>query len=293
MTGIELVSVAGRIVGYAAMAVLVGGLLFVSLLWPAGARERRTRLMLGISVVAGIAAAGVSVGVVIWQTDGALSLADALAAEQGRVATANALLWVLAAVVVAAVLQRGNEIVRTLPWCVGATVVAGGLLRTAGMASHASQGSHPAWGGVADFLHLLAVSAWVGGLAVMTVALLPRRRLQELESVVPGFSRVAQSSVLLLLASGAILLWQVVGSVDDFWSTDYARVLVVKASLLGLVLLAAMASKRWVDKHLADAIATHRETAVRSLAASVATETVLVLTVLGAASVLVTSSPGI
>ena len=293
MSTLELVTVAGRIVGYAAMAVLVGGLLFVSLLWPEGARERRTRLMLGVSVIAGIAAAAVAVGVVIWETDGALSLADALTAEQGRVATTNALLWSLATVVVAAVLQRGDEVVRTLPWCVGAVVVAGGLLRTAGMSSHASQGANPVWGGVADFLHLLAVSAWVGGLVVMSLGLLPRRRLHELKSVVPGFSRVAQCSVALLLISGAILLWQVVGSVDDFWATDYARVLLVKVALLGLVLIAAMASKRWVDKHLAHAVAMHRETAVRTFAASVAAETVLVITVLGAASVLVTSSPGI
>ena len=43
---------------------------------------------------------------------------------------------------------------------------------------------------------------------------------------------------------------------------------------------------------LADAVTTHRRTAVRSFAVSVATETVLVLAVLAAASVLVTSSPG-
>jgi copper transport protein len=58
-------------------------------------------------------------------------------------------------------------------------------------------------------------------------------------------------------------------------------------------MLAALKSKRWVEKSLAGAIATRRRTAVRSLVASVAAETALVVTVLGAASVLATSSPGV
>jgi hypothetical protein len=58
-------------------------------------------------------------------------------------------------------------------------------------------------------------------------------------------------------------------------------------------MLAAMKSKRWVQVSLAEAVASHRRTAVRSFAVSVAAETVLVLAVLSAASVLVTSSPGV
>jgi copper transport protein len=48
-----------------------------------------------------------------------------------------------------------------------------------------------------------------------------------------------------------------------------------------------------VQTSLAEAVAAHRRTAVRSFAVSVAAETVLVLAVLSAASVLVTSSPGV
>ena len=52
-----------------------------------------------------------------------------------------------------------------------------------------------------------------------------------------------------------------------------------------------MKSKSWVGRHLTGS--SHRDTAVGSFVASVATETVLVIAVLGAASVLVTSSPGV
>ncbi len=288
---ITWVTVGARIVGYLAMAVFVGGLLFISLLWPAGAAERRTRRLLGVSVLAGILSAAASEAVVVWRSSGGMTLREALNEDFGRVTTATALLWLLAAVVVAAVFQRGASVVRELPWRVAALVIGAGLIRTTGMNAHATQGPEPTWGAAAEFLHLVGISAWVGGLTVMTVCLLPRRRIAELEQVVPKFSTIALVSVLVIVSSGLILSWQIISSVDGFWQTHYARVLLLKLALFGAVLLAAMKSKSWVGRHLTSS--SHRGTAVGSFVASVATETVLVIAVLGAASVLVTSSPGV
>jgi len=288
---ITWVTVAARIVGYLAMAVFVGGLLFLSLLWPAGAKERRSRLLLGISVAAGIAAAATSEAVVVWRSSGGMTLRQALNEDFGRVTTAMALLWLLAAVVVAAVFQRGEHVVRELPWRVAALIVGAGLIRTTGMNAHATQGAQPTWGAAAEFLHLVGISAWVGGLTVMTVCLLPRRSIAELERIVPKFSTIAMLSVLVIVSSGLILSWQIISSVDGFWHTHYARVLFIKLALFATVLLAAMKSKSWVGRNLTSS--THRGSAVGVFIASVATETVLVIAVLGAASVLVTSSPGV
>ena len=288
---ITWVTVSARIVGYLAMAVFVGGLLFISLLWPAGAKERRSRRLLGVSVAAGIAAAAVSEAVVVWRSSGSLTLREALNQDFGRVTTAMALLWLLAAVVVAAVFQRGEAVVRELPWRVAALIVGAGLIRTTGMNAHATQGPEPTWGAAAEFLHLVGISAWVGGLTVMTVCLLPRRSIAELERIVPKFSTIAIVSVLVIVSSGLILSWQIISSVDGFWHTHYARVLLIKLALFGTVLLAAMKSKSWVERNLTSS--THRGSAVGAFVASVATETVLVIAVLGAASVLVTSSPGV
>lgn len=285
--------VGARIAGYLAMAVLIGGLLFVSLLWPAGSRETRTRTVLVAAVLVGALAAVAEVAIALWRADGSLTLTAALTEDFGRAYSAMVLLWLLAAVIVVGLVQGGENGVRRLPWRLGALVVAMGLVRVTSMNAHASQGSDPVWGAVADFLHLTAVSAWVGGLVVLTIGLLPRRRLDELEAVVPRFSKVAMVSVLMIVASGLLLVWQVIWPIDGFWATDYSRVLVVKLSLFVLVLLAAMASKRWVDRTVAGASAARRRTAVRSIAASVAAETVLVAAVLGAASVLATSSPGV
>ena len=81
-----------RIVGYLAMAVLIGGLLFVSLLWPTGAGERRTRRVLMGSCVAGASAAVAQVAVVIWRADGSLTLSSVLTEDFGRARAAMVLL---------------------------------------------------------------------------------------------------------------------------------------------------------------------------------------------------------
>jgi putative copper export protein/methionine-rich copper-binding protein CopC len=290
---VDDVALASRALGYLSMAVLVGGLLFISLLWPAGAGERRTHLLLGVAAATGLVASVTAAGVVVWRAGENTALADALAEDVGRADAAMVLLWLLATVVVVAVVQGGESVVRQLPWRFGAAVVGAGLIRTTGMNAHAVQTDEPNWGIAADFLHLIGISAWVGGLTVLSVCLLPRRRLTELEQVVPRFSKVAAGSVMLIVASGLILTWQIISTVDGFWSTHYADVLIVKISLFSLVLLVAMNSKRWVQKSLARAVVARRRNAVKSFAVSVAAESVLVVAVLGAASVLTTSSPGV
>lgn len=286
---IDQLAFVSHVVGYLAMALLVGGLIFLSLLWPEGTRDRRARRVLVGSVVAGLAAAAGSTTVVLWRSS-TLSTAEALATDYGRAATSLVLMWLLAAVVVSAVLQLDATVVQGVAWRLGAVVVAIGIIRIAGINAHATQGDDRVLGIVADFLHLTAVSAWVGGLVMLSVCLLPSGRLDDLEQVVPRFSRVALVSVLLIVTSGLLLVWDISRGIDGFWSTHYARVLVIKLSLFALVMLAAMKSKRWVETTLA--VAAHRRTAVRSFAVSVAAETVLVMAVLSAASVLVTSSPG-
>jgi putative copper export protein/methionine-rich copper-binding protein CopC len=282
---------ASKVVGYLAMALFVGGLLFLALLWPEGASTRRARVVLAASLVAGVGASAGTVAVVLWRAHGQ-TVGEALATDYGRAASATLLVWLLGAVVVASVLQQDTTAVRGVAWRVGAVVVSAGLIRVMGINAHATQGDHRTLGIAADFLHLTAVSAWVGGLVMLSVCLLPRRRLEELEAVVPRFSVVALLSVLAIVASGLLLLWDVSRGIDHFWATHYAHVLVLKLAIFALVMLAAMKSKRWVETTLAEAIAAHRRTAVRSFAVSVAAETVLVLAVLAAAGVLVTSSPG-
>nr|WP_202458072.1 copper resistance protein CopC [Streptomyces sp. SID5464] len=293
--------VAARWAGYLALALFVGGLAFVVLLWPRGADEPRSRALLVFAWVVGLMATVASIGLqgaygTLGGPRDALrprTYADLLATEPGVVLAARALLWVLAAVVLGALLQGGARTSRSPGWRVGALAVAFGLLRTTGMTGHSSEGAKPTWGAVADFVHLLGASLWIGGLAVLALAVLPRRRARELAVVVPGYSRLAAVSVTGIVGAGLVLAWQVVGSYDALLHTSYGHLLLLKTGVLGAVLLAAFASRQWVRTRLDLAVLLRGDAAtVRPFGYSVAVETGLVLVVLAVTSLLVTADPG-
>ncbi|MFF7790144.1 copper resistance protein CopC [Streptomyces sp. NPDC007991] len=293
--------VAARWAGYLALALFVGGLAFVVLLWPRGAQEPRSRALLVLAWTVGLLATVASIGLQgAYGTLGGLrdalrpaTYADLLTTEPGVVLAARALVWVLAAVVLGALLQGGAGTSRSPGWRVGALAVTFGLLRTTGMTGHSSEGTEPAWGAVADFVHLLGASLWIGGLAVLALAVLPRRRARELAVVVPGYSRLAAVSVAGIVGAGLVLAWQVVGSYDALLHTSYGHLLLLKTGVLAAVLLAAFASRQWVRTRLDLAVLLRGDAAtVRPFGYSVAAETGLVLVVLAVTSLLVTADPG-
>ncbi|MCX5558205.1 copper resistance CopC/CopD family protein [Streptomyces sp. NBC_00038] len=293
--------VAARWAGYLALALFVGGLAFVTLLWPRGAHEPRARALLVLAWTVGLLATVAALGLQgAYTALGGLrdalrpaTYADVLATEPGAVLASRGLLWVLAAVVLGALMQGGAGTSHSPGWRVGALAVAFGLLRTTGMAGHNSEGSEPTWGAIADFVHLLGASLWIGGLAMLTVAVLPRRRAGELAAVVPGYSRLAALSVTGIVAAGLVLAWQVVGSYDALLHSSYGHLLLIKTAVLAAVLLAAYASRQWVRTRLDLAVLLRGDAAsVRPFGYSVAVETGLVLVVLVVTSLLVTADPG-
>lgn len=210
-----------RWVGYLSLALFVGGLGFLAMLWPQGTEDRRTRRTLATSWVGGLAATMVGAG--LQGAYGAMgSLGDVLrlstytdllgSGDVGIVLACRALMWLLAAVVLAALLQGGERAARSPGWRVGAGFVSVGLLRTTGMTGHNSEGTHPGWGAVADLVHLLGISLWLAGLTLLLLGVLPRRRPEELSAAVSGYSTLAGVSVAAIVAAGAVLAWQVVGS---------------------------------------------------------------------------------
>ncbi|MEV5958913.1 copper resistance protein CopC [Streptomyces sp. NPDC051987] len=290
-----------RWAGYLALALYVGGLAFLALLWPQGAHDRRTRRILTLSWTAGLAASLLAPGLQgAYGVMGALgdvlkssTYTDLLGTEVGVVAACRVLMWVLAAIVLAALLQGGERTARSPGWRVGALAVALGLLRTTGMTGHNAEGTHPGWGAMADLVHLLGVSLWLGGLTLLLFGVLPRRRPEELSSTVSGYSTLAGVSVAAIAVAGAVLTWQIVGSFGALIHTGYGRLLLVKLAVLAVVLLIAQGSRGWVKTRLDIAVLLRGDRAtVRPFVYSVAAETGLVLVVLAATSVLVTSAPG-
>lgn len=293
--------VAARWAGYLSLALFIGGIAFVALLWPRGAGEPRARAMLALAWTVGLLSTVVALGLQgayaelggIRDALSASVYANVLTTGPGLALAARGLLWVLAAVVLSALLQGGGRTARSPGWRVGALAVSLGLLRATGMTGHNSEGTEPTWGALADLVHLLGASLWIGGLAMLAVAVLPRRDPDELALVVPGYSKLAGASVAAIAVAGLVLAWQVVGSYDALLHTSYGQLLLVKTGALALVLFAAWRSRQWVRTRLELAVLLRGEAAtVRPFGYSVAAETGLVLVVLAVTSLLVTADPG-
>jgi copper transport protein len=88
---------------------------------------------------------------------------------------------------------------------------------------------------LADWVHLVAVSLWIGGLVALVLAVWPaapglRRR------VFVRFSRLATGLVALALAAGTYLAIVRLPAFHDLWRAGYGQVLLVKLALVSLAL---------------------------------------------------------
>ena len=99
--------------------------------------------------------------------------------------------------------------------------------------------TNPRWlAELSDVVHVSAMAAWIGGLAMVVGVLLPRREPDELRVVLPVFSRVAFTAVCLLAVSGGYQAWRGVGSLHAILHTNYG--LLVSAKVLLFVGLLAL-----------------------------------------------------
>ena len=128
-----------------------------------------------------------------------------------------------------------------------ALIVLGGaaLILLAG-AGHAAA-TEPRWRAihlVADALHLASTGVWLGGLPALALLLArPDRELRGEDPVLADatrrFSRVALVSVVVLVLTGAVNTWILVGDLPSLIGTPYGRWLMLKLALLGGVLSVA------------------------------------------------------
>lgn len=107
-----------------------------------------------------------------------------------------------------------------------------------------------------DFIHMMAVALWVGGLfslaldvptAIRVLSEGERRRV--LSALIPRFSVVAGLSVAVLALTGIYSAWTQV-TVPEALDTPYGRVLTIKMGLVGLLLIIAAVNLAWVRPRL-------------------------------------------
>ena len=290
--------VLARCLDYTGLTLFTGGLFFLAVLWPAGAEHPGARKVLVTGWALGLLGTLAGIGLeAAWAAQRPAAdflnpqlIETVLSVHFGRVWFARALLWLLAGVVLAWILQQGAKAAKSLAWRVGAGAVIVGLLRTTGLTGHTAG---TALTEIADFVHLAGISVWIGGLAVLLFGVLARRDPGELETVIPRYSKLAMISVGVAVAAGLVLAWRIVGSVSRVFTTTYGQTLLVKLAVFALILLIAQRSRSWVARRLDFAVVMRGDTSVvRPFVYSVAAETTLVIVVLLAASFLVTAGPG-
>jgi putative copper resistance protein D len=150
----------------------------------------------------------------------------------------------------------------------------------------------------ADAVHLLAASAWLGGLLPLGVVVVSCRMKQlsndDGVSILSRFSGMAYLAVAALVASGAINGWFLIGSLSALISTRYGELLLLKLILFGWMLCLAASNRFWLVPALAKSPTAHRsDLALARLRRHILAEQILGVLVVGIVSFLGTLSPAI
>jgi putative copper resistance protein D len=154
---------------------------------------------------------------------------------------------------------------------------------------------------VADILHLAAAAVWLGALVALAILIFrsggsaPQADLGILHRALEGFSGIGSGVVAVLLASGLINGWYLVGPshLPDMIRTPYGLLLTAKVVLFGGMLALAAANRFAHTPRLGGALAEGlpMDGAIAALRRSVLLETSLGLAVLILVSILGTLAP--
>jgi copper transport protein len=338
----EVAMGAARALEYGAIGVGFGALLFLLAIWLPVLRDlagggrawqaasqglvRRIRaLILAAALVGAVAAlAGVvleaaqAAGVSGWEALKPHVLREVLGTKFGMTWTVAAGAWIVAGVLASGLLAPAARRAPVLrPAALGAdgaavavdpalwllAVPLGALLMLPALSGHGATQSPVGVLFPANVAHVAAMSAWLGGLMALLVALpaatrsLPMgpERTQVLARTVGRFSPVALVSVGALLVTGLVQAVVEVRHFDLIFSTAFGRAAFIKVVLLGaLIVLGALNRQRTLPQLRAAAEArTSPGQAGVVLRSTLRAEVALIVVVLGVTGALASYAPSI
>jgi copper transport protein len=151
-----------------------------------------------------------------------------------------------------------------------------------------------------DVAHVLAMSAWIGGLVVLVVALpaatrrLPApERTRLLAATLARFSPIALGCVVVLLVTGTIQAFEHIGTWGQLPGTGFGRAVLIKVALILALIAIGVVNRRRVIPRLQALVAAAAPpgAAGRLLRRTLRAEVALVLVVLGVTAALVSYPP--
>lgn len=230
-----------RWVGFVALAGLVGAIAVDCLVLPARApelgatRDRLRALRVGGALVLLLASGGELLLRTATMSGAPLGAAmSALPPVLSR--THFGAIWsarvVLLILLVLTALRSRAALVLAVPLALGVAV-------TVTLTGHAADWGDVSVTGALDWIHVVAATAWAGGLFALVLLVLraaPRWPPALLPAVMRRFSTLAASCLALVVLSGVYRAWIELPTVAALWQTTYGRILAVKVGLaLGLV----------------------------------------------------------
>jgi copper transport protein len=254
---------ASRWISWSGLALFGGSWLLLTV-WPAGRDDRRAQRIVWTGWVGAVVGAVLEVLVQGPYTAGAglakignwSILDNTLHSKYGEWHSARLLILGVLALLLARTLQPHRD-----RYLEAATPLALALAFTYAATGHA-QTTNPTWLSLlADTLHLAAMATWVGGLVILLAAVLPRRDPDELDAVLPVFSRTAFGAVAVLAVTGTYAAWRGVGSWRAFFHTEYGLLVLAKVVLFVGVLALGNLSRRVVQGRMVVAFAMSDEVA--------------------------------
>ena len=322
--------VAARWLNFLTMAIAAGAFAFLPLVLGGGLRALKVTgpeaatlasawgagRRAGLAVAAGGAGAGLLVGALGLLTQAAAAADVPPWAAFGAplatlIGTRYWWLWLTRMAALAALtglawaLRRPGVDARHPGWAAGAAL-AGLLLLANSLNSHAAAVPQATAVAVAaDWLHLVATAAWIGGLVQMasavpaTVAALPSALGgRALAVVVRRFSLLAIGAVGVLVATGLYQTWLHVGSWDALTGTTYGQALLGKLALLMPLLALGGLNLLMLSPRIATAASRGTRAALERLAGwegrlrlSVRLEVLLAVALLGVVGLLTAVEP--
>ncbi len=279
-----------RYSSYLAIMSAVGILLTTAYVWAAAGRHQLLQRILSYSLLITAVLAFVQVLVIAsdisgdawWSSFGSINAAmttDAGMALMVRIVIAVAM-WI--------VLFQQRIDHPDVKWT--AVTLAGlALLGTWAFAGHSLSMRWPTLGVLTDVAHHAAAAAWIGGLAIVGLIVIPTTAPAVLVPAVRSFSRVAAISVAVLVATGVVQSLRLVGSPANILDADHGRYLLVKLVIFAGMLGLANLNRRRVDARLDDADNLPRH--LGTIRTAVLGEFAIGLVIVGVTAAMVVSPP--
>jgi copper transport protein len=298
-----------RLLGYASLAVMIGGSFFVAACWPAGRPDAGVHRLIRTAWLAAIVAAAGSLAL-----QGAYAAGTSLptAFDPGLLSdTLSTATGIMLAVRLVLLVGSGYVLLRLVRSARPETLsrqqiaVFGGL--GVALAATWSGAGHPAAAGgmiwaafPLDIAHLAAVSVWLGGLVVLAGWTLRRGGSvgeDEAADAVTRYSRAAAVAVAVLGATGLLQAWREIAASGV--GGEYFSLLVFKVGAFGLLLWLAAMSRGAVRDRVTAAAGSRRGVArkvqrdmLSRLRTSVRWEVGIAGVVLALTAALVATPPG-